>query len=278
MILIMSNTQNYLLVKEQIKNADWILIWAWAWLSTSAWLQYWDKWFSENFPELVENYWMTDFYTSSFYDFETEEERWSYRSKHIDFLYNKPALPLYKNIFELIKNKDYFVLSTNVDGQFLHAWFDKNKVFEIQWSLSKMQCSRACHNKLYDTLELVDKLKEYRKEIRIPTEFIPYCPNCWEKMELNLRKDRYFVEDNHWHKLNDNYSKFIEYYKDKKLLLIEFWVGYNTPWIIRYPFESMTYSFPDTRFIRVNADYSDIPKELEWKAIWFNDDCWKFVQ
>ena len=269
--------KDYLEIKELIDKADAIIIGAGAGLSTSCGINYGKKDFKENFPELVEKYGMTDMYTSSFYNFKTEEERWSYWAKHIDYLYNVEAKEGYKNLYELVSNKNYFVITTNVDGQFLKAGFDKDKVFEVQGSLSKIQCAVSCHNKLYDDLEMVKEMLKEDKDCKISSNLVPYCPRCGEKMEVNLRKDAFFVEDDNWHKLNDNYNKFINDNKDKKLLLIELGVGFNTPSIIRFPFEEMTLKFLNAKLIRVNDRYSDTVFEIEDKSILIKEDCNEFI-
>ena len=165
------------------------------------------------------------------------------------------------------------MITTNVDGQFLKAGFNKDRVFEVQGSLSKIQCSKACHNKLYDDLDMVEEMLNKDEFCKIPTELVPYCPKCGEKMDINLRKDNYFVEDSIWHKLNKLYNKFINDYKDKKLLLIELGVGYNTPGIIRFPFEEMVMNYKDTYLIRINDKYNNLMLNIKDKVIVIKDDC-----
>ena len=268
---------NYLEIKELITNADAVIIGAGAGLSTSAGINYGTKDFKDNFPELVEKYAMTDMYTSSFYNFNTEEERWSYWAKHIDYLYNVEATKVYKDLFELVKNKKYFVITTNVDGQFLKSGFAKDKVFEVQGSLSKIQCSVGCHNKLYNDLDLVQKMLKEDKDCKIPTSLVPYCPRCGEKMDVNLRKDMYFVEDKNWNKLNSNYSSFLDENKNKKVVLLELGVGFNTPGIIRFPFEKLALNYDDIYLIRVNSKDSFSYFEDSNKIITVNEDCSKFI-
>ncbi len=270
--------KDILKIKRIIKDADAIVIGAGAGLSTSAGINYGTKNFKENFPELVKKYNMTDMYTSSFYEFKTEEERWSYLAKHINYLYNVKAKAVYKNLYDLVKDKNYFVITTNVDGQFLKAGFDEKKVFETQGSLSKMQCSKACHNKLYDDLRLVNEMLKEDKDCKIPSRLVPYCPRCGEKMDVNLRKDEYFVEDDAWHRLNDAYKKFINDNKDKNMVFLELGVGFNTPGIIRLPFEEMTLNFKGAYLIRVNDKYTDAVFELKDKAILIKEDCGKFIK
>lgn len=186
---------DYSKIKEIINNADAIIIGAGAGLSTAAGINYGEDGFKEKFPELVERYGMTDMYSSSFYHFETEEERWSYWAKHINYLYNIEVKDIYKKLFKLLKDKNYFVITTNVDGQFLKAGFAKEKVFEVQGSLSKIQCAKACHNKLYNDLPLIKEMLDSDNNCQIPLELVPRCPVCKGKMYVNLRKNSFFVED-----------------------------------------------------------------------------------
>lgn len=268
---------DYLKIKDIINGADAIIIGAGAGLSTAAGINYGEKEFKEKFPELTKKYGMTDMYTSSFYDFNTEEEKWSYWAKHINYLYNVKASKTYLNLFKLVQNKNYFVITTNVDGQFLKAGFDKNKVFEVQGSLFKIQCAKACHNKLYDELDLVNKMLKEDKNCKIPSDLVPICPVCHEKMEVNLRKDEYFVEDDYWNLHSKNYEKFINENKEKKLVLLELGVGFNTPSIIRFPFEQMTSKFKNTTLIRINDKYINSAFDLKEKVILIKDDCNNFI-
>lgn len=267
------NTKNYGIIKDKIKEADAIIIGAGAGLSTAAGVNYGTLNFKENFPELVKHYGFTDMYTSSFYDFDTEEERWSYWAKHINYLcIGMEASDTYKRLFNLVKDKEYFVLTTNVDRQFLKAGFDSNKVFEVQGALTKIQCSRACHNKLYDDTEMVKEMLDKNEDIKIPSDLVPKCPVCGEAMEVNLRKDNFFVEDDYWEEHSNNYEKFINDNKNKKILFLEFGAGFNTPGIIRYPFEELTYKLPNAFLIRVNDKYANVPNDIEDKAIGIQDD------
>ena len=220
---------------------------------------------------------MTDMYTSSFYNFKTEEERWSYWAKHINYLYNIEVKDIYLKLFKLLKDKNYFVITTNVDGQFLKAGFAKEKVFEVQGSLSKIQCAKACHNKLYNDLPLIKEMLDSDNNCQIPLELVPRCPVCKGKMDVNLRKNSFFVEDDNWYKLNNTYTKFINDNKNKRLVLLELGVGFNTPSIIRFPFENMTANFKDTTLIRVNPKQLDLVLEIKDKSILVDDDCNKFI-
>ena len=269
--------KNYLKVKKLIEEADAIIIGAGSGLSDYAGVNLTKEEFKEKFPELVSNYNMTDMDTSCFYDFKTEEERWSYWSKHINEIYNKEATSVYKKLYDLVKDKNYFVVTTNTDGQFLKSGFDSNKVFEVHGSLSKMQCVVGCHNTLYDVLPVVNKMIKYKNDIKVPTELIPKCPICEGRMEINIRKDAFFVEDDVWRNKQQNYQSFVNDNKDKKILLLEVGVGVRTPNIIRYPFEALTYNLKDVSLIRINNKYIDVPFEIRMKSIVITEDINKFI-
>lgn len=272
------NTKEYLKIKDLIKEADAILIGAGAGLSASAGIDYSEHSFKKNFPELVSAYHMTDMYTSSFYEFATEEERWSYWAKHINYSFiAPPALNTYKELLEIVKNKNYFVITTNVDGQFIKSGFAKDKIFEVQGSYGKMQCSVGCHNKLYDNTKLVKKMLKCKDNLSVDSKLVPICPVCKEKMEINIRKDVFFVEDDNWHKLNNLYEKFINDNINKKLVLIELGVGFNTPSIIRFPFEQLAYTHDNITLLRINDKYNDMTYELKNQAICIKENCSKAI-
>lgn len=247
-------------IKQLIENSEYIIIGAGAGLSTAAGLTYSGERFDKYFSEYKKKYNMTDMYTGGFYPFETLEEKWGYWAKQIYVNENMVnGLPLYEKIYELVKDKEYFVITTNVDDQFVKSGFPSNKVYATQGSYKYLQCSKACHDKLYDNTEMVEQMVENTdEELKIPTELVPYCPVCGEPLETNLRVDNYFVEDEHWHLQNRAYQEFINNAKDSRTLLLEFGIGYNTPAIIRFPFESFTYKLPKWNLVRFNKDYLEV--------------------
>ena len=266
-------------VKNLINKADYILIGGGAGLSTAAGLDYSGKRFEDNFGEFIEKYHFTDMYTAGFYDFNTEEEKWAFWAKHM-YLNDIGigATKLYKDVLNLVKDKKYFVITTNVDDQFYKAGFDKEKVFAMQGSFKYIQCSKACHNKLYDATDLVKEMINKTKDCKIPTELVPVCPVCGEKMEVNVRIDANFVQDENWYKQDKRYGEFLDKSQDKNLLLLEIGVGFNTPGIIRFPFEQMVYDNVNTHLVRINKDYAFASKEIEDKTILFNEDTNKIVE
>ena len=267
------------IVKDLIKNADYFLIGAGAGLSTSAGLEYSVKRFEDNFKEFIEKYHFNDMYTAGFYDFKSEEEKWAFWAKKIyinDTGIN--ATKLYKDILELFRNKKYFVITTNVDDQFYKAGFDKENIFAAQGSFRYIQCSRACHNKLYDAKDLVKEMIEKTKNCKIPTELVPICPVCGEKMSVNVRTDANFIQDDNWYRQDRKYSDFLDNTKNKNVLLIELGVGFNTPGIIRIPFEQMTYQNSNWKLVRINKDNCTTFFDIKNKSILIQSDIDKIIK
>lgn len=266
-------------IKELINNADCILIGAGSGLSTAAGIDYAGKEFKKEFAPFIKKYGFTDLYSSSFYNYSTQEEYWGAWAKHIYFANTgRKGTDLYKKIFDLVKNKEYFVITTNVDDQFYKTGFDKDKIFRVQGSYALNQCSKGCHNKLYSNVELVNNmLDSIDDDLKIPTELVPICPVCGESMEPNLRKDGYFIQDDLWYKQNDKYEKFLDENKDKSVLLLEFGVGFNTPGIIRFPFEQMTSQNKNWKLIRFNKEDMTF-YDLDDRFIGINEDINTFFR
>lgn len=264
--------------KEKIKNADYIIIGAGAGLSTAAGLEYNGESFEKNYKEFIKKYHFQDLYSASFYPFSSQEEKWAFWARLIKLnRLNKP-LKLYQELLETMKGKEYFVLTTNVDGQFEIAGFNNDKIFAIQGDYSFIQCEEGCHDKLYNNKNMVEEWIKNTKNCKIPKDLVPKCPVCGKNMEMNLRKDANFVQDEKWYIQAKRYEEFIEKAKSKKLVLLEIGVGFNTPGIIRLPFEQMTYHNLRTSLIRINKDYPFASHEIENRMISFNEDTKRIIE
>ncbi|MFA5903605.1 MAG: Sir2 family NAD-dependent protein deacetylase [Desulfobacula sp.] len=259
--------------KKAIKGADAVLIGGGAGLSAAAGLVYGGERFYSNFKEFIGQYGMMDMYSAGFYPFKTQEEKWAYWSRHIKLnRFDPEAGEVYLKLFELVKDKDYFVITTNVDAQFYKAGFDPEKVFAVQGDYGKLQCAGGCHNKLYDNETLVRQMVSGQKKCRIPSHLVPHCPECNGLMDINLRKDYAFVQDEEWYQSSRRYTAFISRIMNRKLSLLELGVGYNTPTIIRFPFEEITAQTPNATLIRINKDYPEAGKINLRKTIAFEND------
>ena len=266
---------------KNIRNTDCVIIGAGAGASTAAGIQYGGKRFTDNFAEFIKKYgeyYMTDMYAAGFYPYPSEEAKWGYWSKHaLMNRFDPPALPLYTELYDIVKNKEYFVLTTNVDHQFYKAGFDEKRIFATQGDYGKIQCQKACHPKTYDAKDLFRKMDKARRDCLIPSELVPKCPVCGGNMAMNLRCDNYFVEDEAWHEAADRYADFLEQNKDKKVVLLELGVGFNTPIIIRFPFEKMVRENSSYSLIRLNMDEAVVPESFGKRAIGIGGDMAKAI-
>ena len=245
-------------LRQAIKEADHIIIGAGSGLSTAAGIDYAGEDFRREFAPWIERYGITDLYTSSFYPFETEEERWAYWAKHIWFSrYRTGATELYKKLYSIFNSQfsifNLFVVTTNVDGQFELAGFPRERIFATQGDYCYFQPASGSPKTLIDNRDWVMKVLPMIEDCRIPTEMIPSMPDG-SPVAMNLRVDETFVEDFHWHQQAKRYTDFVQQASQGNLLLLEFGIGYNTPGIIRLPFEQMAQRFPNTTLVRFNRD------------------------
>ncbi|MBQ3751419.1 MAG: Sir2 silent information regulator family NAD-dependent deacetylase [Bacteroidales bacterium] len=240
-------------LRKALCEADAVVIGAGAGLSTSAGFTYSGERFQRHFADFIRQYGFTDMYSAGFYPFPTEEEHWAYWSRHIYYNRYVPApKPVYDNLLKLLKDKDYFVITTNVDHQFQKAGFDKQRLFYTQGDYGLFQCAKPCHQKTYDNEEIVKRMIAEQMDMRIPSELIPRCPVCGGPMKVNLRADETFVEDEGWHAASERYTEFIRRHKDGKVLFLDLGSGGNTPVIFKIPFIRWTMQNPNATYATVN--------------------------
>ena len=262
---------------QLIADADYVLIGAGAGLSAAAGLDYTGEDFRQEFREWTDRYGITDLYSASFYPFKTEEELWAQWAKHIWFARYRPeALPLYRQLFDVVREKHYFVITTNVDGQFEKAGFDTSRIFAPQGDYTFFQPQSGSPKELYHNQDWVNQVLPLIKDCRIPTELIPHTPDG-QPVSMNLRCDDTFVEDAYWHQQARRYQEFVEQASTKRLLLLELGVGFNTPVIIRFPFERMAAQFPQTTLVRFNRDYPQLTTQGVNNYMVFTEDLTKIM-
>lgn len=279
MSLSLIMNERYEEVKKLLKDCDGVLIGAGAGLSTAAGFIYDGETFLKNFKYMNEKYGYTDMYSAGFHNFESSEEKWAFWSKFIYLnRYEKGKTHTYLTLFDLIKDKEYFILTTNVDHQFQINGFNKDKLFYTQGDYGLFQCSKPCHYKTYDNKEIVLKMLSEIKDNKIPTSLIPHCPVCGEEMSMNLRSDNTFVEDDGWNAANKRYEDFIEKYQNKKILILELGVGYNTPGVIKYPFWRLTYANKMIKYVVVNKGENIVPPEILKQTLIFDEDINDFLK
>lgn len=260
-------------LKYELKTADAIVIGAGAGMSTSAEMAYDGERFEKTFSDFHEKYGIQDMYSGGFYPYDTLEEYWAWWSRQIMVnRYEAGVGKPYQDLLEVMKDKDYFVLTTNVDHQFQLAGFDKKRLFYTQGDYGLWQCSKPCHQKTYDNEEVVRQMAARQKEMKIPAELIPKCPVCGAPMTMNLRCDMTFVQDDGWYAASNRYDDFIRRHEGLHILFLELGVGANTPVIIKYPFWQMTAKNPKAVYACVNYGEAVCPGEIAKQSICLDAD------
>ena len=283
--------------KSAIDFSDAVLIGAGAGLSTSAGFTYSGARFDRYFSDFRNRYGFSDMYSGGFYPYDSLEENWAYWSRYIWInRYMDAPKSVFSDLLNLVSEKEYFVLTTNVDHYFQKAGFDKARLFYTQGDYGLFQCSagttEACRNETHDNREAVRKMLESQGgviesdgslivpptvKMEIAGELVPKCPHCGKPMAMNLRSDGTFVEDAGWHAAANRYEDFLNAHKDGKIAFLELGVGGNTPGIIKYPFWQMTAQNPNASYICVNFGEAVAPKEIKPQSICINADIGKVI-
>ena len=288
-------------LKDTLNDADAVVIGAGSGLSTAAGFTYSGERFERYFHDFTEKYHIRDIYSGGFYPFQTLEEYWAWWSRHIwvNRYMNAPK-PVYNDLLALVRDKDYFVLTTNVDHCFQKAGFDKRRMFYTQGDYGLFQCSNPCHSDTYDNEVIVRKMVEAQGytitdnndliiekgrtlKMAVPSELVPYCPKCGQPMNVNLRSDSTFVEDKGWEEAQNRYNDFIRRHSNLKVLFLELGVGANTPIIIKYPFWNMTVANPKATYACINYGEALCPRDINKQSICLDVDIatvlrdWKFT-
>ena len=275
-------------LSNAIKEAEAVIIGAGAGLSTSAGFVYDGERFERYFKDFSEKYHFNDMYSGGFYPYETPEEKWAFWSRFVYInRYMKIPKPVYEKLLDLVKDKDYFVITTNVDHCFQKTGFDKQRVFYTQGDYGLFQCSKPCHNKTYDNEDTIRKMvlsqgyaiakdgilvENGPIQTRVPSELIPFCPVCGEPMAMNLRADDTFVQDEGWEVAAGRYSDYLQAHRNKKVLFLDAGTGFNTPIIFKIPFWQWTEEWPDAKYACLNYGEAFAPEEIKDKSICINGD------
>ena len=266
-------------LRQALNDADAVLIGAGAGLSAAAGFTLTGPRFTESFADFIEKYHFRDLYSAGFHRFDTLEEHWAFWSRHI-YIDRYVDIPndTYDLLFKLVANKEYFVITTNVDHCFQKTGFDKERLFYTQGDYGLWQCSLPCHQKTYDNETAVREMLARQRDMHIPSELVPRCPVCGAPMAMNLRIDNTFVEDAGWHQASNRYQDFVHRYRDKQLLLLELGVGNNTPAIIKYPFWRLAVQQPNITYATISLKNAVCPPQIDEQSICIQADIRTVLQ
>ena len=307
------------LLRRELETADAIVIGAGAGMSTSAGFVYDGERFRRYFGDFADKYGLTDMYSGGFFPYNSPEEHWAFFSRNIYInRYMAAPKPVYGDFFKLMRDRNYFVITTNVDHQFRKAGFDKSRIFYTQGDYGLWQCSTPCHRRTYDNKDKVVKMllaqgfvigesgellaprtegsnpitprteatgepetgrmDFARISMKVPSELVPYCPVCGEPMKMNLRSDDTFVEDEGWHAASAAYADFLREHEGAHILFLELGVGSNTPVIIKYPFWQMTRENPAAVYACVNYREAFCPESIADRSICIDGDIGEILK
>lgn len=260
-------------LRTLLSKSDTVLVGAGSGLSTAAGFTYDGERFDRYFSDFAEKYHIRDMYAGGFYPFETQEEYWAYWSRYVLInRYRDAPKPVYDMLLSLLRNKDYFVLTTNVDHCFQKAGIDKKRLFYTQGDYGLFQCGAPCCPKTYDNEARIRQMVEETANMRIPSGLIPVCPCCGRPMIMNLRCDDRFVEDEGWHRAAERYASFLHTHRGGRILYLELGVGFNTPGIIKYPFWQRVAQDPNAVYVCINAQEAVCPQDIAPRALCIRTD------
>lgn len=260
-------------LRKALDDADAVLIGAGAGLSAAAGLIMTGPRFTENFADFIAKYGFADLYSAGFHQFDSLEEKWAFWSRHFMLdRYGDIPNATYDMLKNLVADKDYFIITTNVDHCFQRTGFDKTRLFYTQGDFGLFQCSVPCCKKTYDNEEIVRRMAAEQKNMRIPSALVPRCPVCGAPMTQNMRFDDTFVEDEGWRRAMNRYQEFIRQHRDTNLLLLELGVGGNTPGIIKFPFWQLTAQDPAFTYACVTLNDAVCPPSITDQSICISAD------
>ena len=266
-------------LQTALQDCDAVVIGAGSGLSTAAGFTYTGERFEQHFSDFAQKYGIQDMYSGGFYPFPTQEAFWAYWSRYIYInRYQDAPKPVYDDLLKLVQDKDYFVITTNVDHCFQKAGFDKKRLFYTQGDYGLFQCSEPCCQETFDNEAVIREMVTRQENMKIPTELLPTCPHCGKPLTMNLRSDNKFVEDEGWHRAAERYENFLRTREGQEILFLELGVGYNTPVIIKYPFWQMTAKNPKAIYACINQGQAVCPQEIERQSVCINADIGQVLQ
>ncbi len=273
--------EKYSRILTKIEEADAIVIGASNGLSISEGIHIFadDSSFRENFGDFREKHGFRSIIQGCFYPFPSVEEKWAFFSRMYEyFLINRETSPVMKNLFELVKDKNYFVVTSNIDAHFTQAGFPKERLFEIEGNCRNLQCSHGCHNQIYPGDDILSKMAKNQENGKVLSDLIPTCPECGGPMQVHIEVDRNFLRDQSWQASFEAYQNFIEKAHGKKLVLLELGVGARNQ-MIKAPFMNLTNHEEYATYITFNKGSElYIPDAIAAKSIGIDGNISEVLQ
>lgn len=272
------NTELILQMHKLLRQSDAVLVGAGSGMSSAAGYSHYhgNEIFETQFHDFEEAYGIRNLFQGFYYVYSKPEQQWGFYSRYIRFMEEAPAGQPYQDLYEILKEKEYFILTTNCDIQ-IPKVFPEDRICQFQGDFQYFQCSQPCHDELYESHDLVSSMLDNMNGLEVPAELIPRCPECGWKM-VPWVQDNTFLQGKAWQAAYQRYEDFVRRYHDKKLLLLELGVGDMTPSVIKLPFWDMTSKFPDTFLVTVNLEKASAPEQLKGKSLAIREDLSHFFQ
>ncbi len=260
---------------QMVKDADCIIVGGASGLSAAGGGDFYyedNESFRKYFGKFAGKYNLSGAFSGTFRHWDTREEFWAYMATFLNTTQNAPLRKPYKDLDEIIKGKDFFILTTNQDTQFTRIYPEK-KIAQVQGDHRFFQCSRCCTDEVWDATEPVKKMMEAMgDDTHIPTEMIPRCPHCGAEAFPWVRGYGNFLTGKKYEHEYKKISDYVLSHKEQKILFIELGVGRLTPMFIQEPFWMLVESLPKTAYISINLDYAMLPKAIEDRGMAIQGD------
>lgn len=265
-------------IRDLIRQADAVLVGIGSGMSSAAGYNHYhrNEVFETYFHDFEEIYGIQNLFQGFYYVYSKPEQQWGFYSRYIRFMEEAPVGQPYRDLHEILKDKEYFILTTNCDIQ-IPKIFLEDRICQFQGDFRYFQCSQPCHDKLYESHDLITSMLDNMNGLEVPAEWIPRCPECGWKM-VPWVQDNTFLQGKMWQAACQRYENFVRKYQDKKLLLLELGVGDMTPSVIKLPFWDMTAKFPDAFLVTVNLAKTSAPEHLKGKSLTICEDLSCFLQ
>lgn len=264
---------------DHIQEADAIVVGAASGMSAAAGYRHYyerDKDFVDNLGDFEKKYGYHNSFDGFYYRYRTSEERWAFIAKNLCMILEAKTGQPYQDLFEILKDKNYYILTTNQDTQFTRL-FPEEKISAIQGDWRYFQCSRRCHDALYDSVETLHKLNDaIDSDLKVPSSMIPRCPKCGAEMEPWVRSF-VFLEGQKYREEYRKLNTFLKENMHRNVLFLELGVGRMTPMFIQEPFWNMTYAWPNAFYITINPRDAIVPEELKHKGLAIHEDIAKVL-
>lgn len=254
---------------QLIKEADALVVGIGAGMSAADGFTYIGPRFEMAFPDFIAKYQFLDMLQASLFDFEDWQEYWAFQSRFVALNYlDQPVGQSYLDLKEILETKDYHIITTNADNAFWVAGYDPHNIFHIQGEYGLWQCSQHCHQQTYKDDTVIRQMIAEQKNMKVPGQLIPHCPECEAPFEINKRnEEKGMVEDADFHAQKARYEAFLSEHKEGKVLYLEIGVGHTTPQFIKHPFWKRVSENPNALFVTLNHKHYRIPLSIRRQSL-----------